>query len=213
LFTNSTKILPWDSKLTFHLSTAGSFSTFDSSKPKVIKLDLISSSLDFEDSIARAKTVEMNDALLGSVLQMFPAKARILTIFASSPRSVVHNPQRKEAQNIAKPPGQSGSNIKDEEGEKDSNVELKRRDLHSPSHSTRPSIQKPGEPDEKPTNTMNGLFHQYQFFTPSIFMGYVVFIVLAIIFYAALSGLTSLEISYRAFEKDAVGTGGNGKKQ
>ncbi|OIW30347.1 BIG1-domain-containing protein [Coniochaeta ligniaria NRRL 30616] len=47
-----------------------------------------------------------------------------------------------------------------------------------------------------------GLFEKYQFFTPGIFMGLIAAIVLLSILYVGLQGLSSLEVSYGAFDKE-----------
>uniref|UniRef100_A0A0L0NHJ4 Protein BIG1 n=1 Tax=Tolypocladium ophioglossoides (strain CBS 100239) TaxID=1163406 RepID=A0A0L0NHJ4_TOLOC len=46
------------------------------------------------------------------------------------------------------------------------------------------------------------LFEKYQFFTPGIFMGLIVAILLLSILYVGLKALSSLEVSYGAFEKE-----------
>ncbi|KAG6038188.1 hypothetical protein E4U41_004473 [Claviceps citrina] len=46
------------------------------------------------------------------------------------------------------------------------------------------------------------LFEKYQFFTPGIFMGIIVALVLFSILGAGIKGLASLEVSYGAFDKD-----------
>lgn len=46
------------------------------------------------------------------------------------------------------------------------------------------------------------LFEKYQFFTPGIFMGLVVGIVLLSILYVGLSAVSSLQVSYGAFDKE-----------
>ncbi|EFX05738.1 hypothetical protein CMQ_3807 [Grosmannia clavigera kw1407] len=46
------------------------------------------------------------------------------------------------------------------------------------------------------------LFDKYQFFTPGIFMGLSTFFVLLSILYVGLAALSSLEVSYGAFDKD-----------
>jgi len=50
--------------------------------------------------------------------------------------------------------------------------------------------------------TEGGLFHRYQFFTPGIFMGYTVGLVLALVLYVGLSAIGGLTVSYGAFEKE-----------
>jgi len=46
------------------------------------------------------------------------------------------------------------------------------------------------------------LFSRYQYFSPGIFMGLLVVLFIVFVIGLALSWLTSLEISYAAFEKD-----------
>lgn len=46
------------------------------------------------------------------------------------------------------------------------------------------------------------LFEKYQFFTPAIFMGLLALVVLLSILYTGISALSSLEVSYGAFDKE-----------
>lgn len=46
------------------------------------------------------------------------------------------------------------------------------------------------------------LFEKYQFFTPGIFMGILVSILLISILYVGVSGIASLQVSYSAFDKE-----------
>jgi len=46
------------------------------------------------------------------------------------------------------------------------------------------------------------LFEKYQYFTPAIFMGLVALVVLLSILYYGISALSSLEVSYGAFDKE-----------
>ncbi|KAK4157207.1 BIG/ATPase V1 complex, subunit S1 [Chaetomidium leptoderma] len=46
------------------------------------------------------------------------------------------------------------------------------------------------------------LFEKYQFFTPGIFMAFIVLAIVLSILYVGLSALSSLEVSYGAFDKD-----------
>ncbi|KAF7952704.1 hypothetical protein EAE96_005935 [Botrytis aclada] len=52
------------------------------------------------------------------------------------------------------------------------------------------------EPDRRP------LFEKYQYFTPGIFMGLVVGILLLSILYVGLNAVSSLQVSYGAFDKE-----------
>ncbi|RPA93991.1 BIG1-domain-containing protein [Choiromyces venosus 120613-1] len=64
--------------------------------------------------------------------------------------------------------------------------ELRRRDDHK--NTTGPAV--------------GSLFSRYQFFTPGIFMGYVVGFFLVTILYVGISSLSSLTVTYGAFEKE-----------
>lgn len=47
-----------------------------------------------------------------------------------------------------------------------------------------------------------GLFEKYQFFTPGIFMGLIALVVMLSILGVGLTALSSLEVSYGAFDKE-----------
>ena len=46
------------------------------------------------------------------------------------------------------------------------------------------------------------LFEKYQFFGPGLFMGLLITILLLPILYVGISGISSLEVSYAAFDKE-----------
>ena len=46
------------------------------------------------------------------------------------------------------------------------------------------------------------LFEKYQFFTPGIFMGFMALFVMLSVVYVGLSALSSLQVSYGAFDKE-----------
>jgi hypothetical protein len=52
------------------------------------------------------------------------------------------------------------------------------------------------------SNTSAPLFERYQFFGPGIFMGLLVSILLLSILYVAIRGVSSLQVSYAAFDKE-----------
>ncbi|CUS14549.1 unnamed protein product [Tuber aestivum] len=64
--------------------------------------------------------------------------------------------------------------------------ELRRRE--DPKNTTRPAV--------------GSLFSRYQFFTPGIFMGYLAGFFLLAILYVAISSVSSLTVTYGAFEKE-----------
>lgn len=68
-----------------------------------------------------------------------------------------------------------------------SNHELRRRDDHKENNTTLPE---------------GSLFKRYQFFTTGIFLGYLVLFFLLSILYVGFNALSSLEVTYGAFEKE-----------
>lgn len=58
--------------------------------------------------------------------------------------------------------------------------------------------------DEKTNTTLpeGSLFKRYQFFTPAIFAGYLALFFLLSVLYVAFTALSSLQVSYGAFEKE-----------
>lgn len=72
-----------------------------------------------------------------------------------------------------------------------------------------------GADGEKGNNTITDhrpLFEKYQFFTPGLFMGLLVTLLLLSILFVALRAISSLEVSYAAFEKE-MGPQKGGKAQ
>ncbi|OAA58969.1 hypothetical protein SPI_06171 [Niveomyces insectorum RCEF 264] len=55
---------------------------------------------------------------------------------------------------------------------------------------------------QAPARDTRPLFEKYQFFTPGIFMGLIVFFILLFILYGGLSAVASLQVSYGAFDKE-----------
>ena len=69
--------------------------------------------------------------------------------------------------------------------------------------------------DKQKNGTANDnrpLFEKYQFFTPGLFMGLLVTLLLLSILFVALRAISSLEVSYAAFEKE-MGPQKGGKAQ
>lgn len=63
---------------------------------------------------------------------------------------------------------------------------------------------------EKGNRTTGGLFENYQFFTPGIFMAYTALFFMIAVLYVAVSAISSVGVSYGAFEKD-LSTGKKGQ--
>ncbi|KAI2643328.1 ER protein BIG1 [Xylaria nigripes] len=123
-----------------------------------------------------AKTLKENDDEVGAVLAQYKASAgdSYTVIYAGGART--EKPKTHTAESTGK--GASHS-------------ELKRR-LHGGNE-----IKKRDENDRKLS-----LFDKYQYFTPGIFMGLIVLIILLSILYVGISAVASLQVSYGAFDKE-----------
>ncbi|KAI0446591.1 ER protein BIG1 [Xylaria telfairii] len=122
-----------------------------------------------------AKTLKKNDDELGVVLEQYKASAgnSYTVIYAGGPRT--EKPQTYTAEFT-----DSGAG----------HTELKRQ-LHDARISRRQEKR-----DTRP------LFEKYQYFTPGIFMGLIALIILMSILYVGISALSSLQVSYGAFDKE-----------
>ncbi|KAI8951402.1 ER protein BIG1 [Xylaria longipes] len=122
-----------------------------------------------------AKTLKKNDFDLGVVLHQYEASAgaSYTVVYVGGPRT--EKPQTYTAEFTDSGAGHS---------------ELKRQ-LHGSN-----KIRRQKKNDKRP------LFEKYQFFTPGIFMSLIVFIILMSILYAGISALSSLQVSYGAFDKE-----------
>lgn len=56
--------------------------------------------------------------------------------------------------------------------------------------------------DNSTVNSELPLFERYQYFTPAIFMGLFVGLLLFLILYVGITALSSLQVSYFAFSKE-----------
>lgn len=151
-------------------------------KPKVVRID-------FErlpvEKAAREKTLEQHDAFLHTVLEMLHPR-KLALIYASSPISSLSDEEKvavAKAQKAAK--------------QEEAKVAL---ELRSVKYRSDEDLQDPAK--ENGTVVVGGLFHRYQFFTPAIFMGYMALFLMLAILYVGLSAVSSIEVSYGAFEKD-----------
>ncbi|KAG7007092.1 18S rRNA (guanine-N(7))-methyltransferase RID2 [Physcia stellaris] len=156
-------------------ASTGSFAIDDQARPRVI-------SLDFPPLPAgRGKKSRLleHDAFLASVIDYLPG-SEYTVIYSTTPSATTHHPVTTEAETY----------------EMDTNfgvplhMELK-RDLSNHRRESS-NITLPNAP----------LFEKYQFFSPGIFMGLVVSLVLFSIIYVAISGISSLQVSYAAFDKE-----------
>jgi len=127
----------------------------------------------------------MMDRLIGSVMEGLPTK-RNLILVASTPVKRGHD----EVQGVTG--GKPKTNTKAQGQVKNVVIEELKKREDAPD----------GNPAEK-----GSLFERYQFFTPGLFMGYIVLVILLGIGYVGVSALAGLKVSYGAFEKDAVNQG------
>ncbi|ORY72013.1 BIG/ATPase V1 complex, subunit S1 [Pseudomassariella vexata] len=121
-------------------------------------------------------TVQENDDDLGIVLDQYDMEDSYTVIYTSGPRSeaLAGEPKIYEA------------------GFQDTvHMELKRH---------LQQVARNASPINSTTNLP--LFEKYQFFTPGIFMGLVAIVVLFSILGVGVKALSSLEVSYGAFDKD-----------
>ncbi|KAK8001785.1 ER protein big1 [Apiospora marii] len=118
------------------------------------------------------ETLKENDDDLAVVLAQYEAEGSFTVVYAGVPQAEEKESSSYEAEFVDA-----------------ARVELK-RDLGNGVH------RRANETDKR------SLFEKYQFFTPGIFMGLVAVIVLMAILGAGISALSSLEVSYAAFDKD-----------
>ncbi|KAI5795043.1 BIG/ATPase V1 complex, subunit S1 [Geopyxis carbonaria] len=157
----------------------GSFKRFDDMRPKVLRVEFARLP---EAREARGKMVAQNDAFLHSVMEMLPTKKWSL-FYVSAPSSST------EGLESSTPPSQQ-----QQQHSEDVVAELRRRTAYDDDAAPSASGNR--------THRVGGLFENYQFFTPGIFMGYIAFVFMAMILYVGLSAVSGLEVSYGAFEKE-----------
>ncbi|KAI0201313.1 ER protein BIG1 [Astrocystis sublimbata] len=142
-------------------------------------VDLIELSPVPSSAAESAKTLTKNDNELGLVLDQYKASAghSYTVIYAGGART--EKPQTYTAEFADS--SSAGHHHHDQE--------LK-RDVHS---------KRKGKKEERDNRP---LFEKYQFFTPGIFMALIMLIVLMSILYSGISALSSLQVSYGAFDKE-----------
>ncbi|KAK8004461.1 RTC4-like domain-containing protein [Apiospora arundinis] len=126
-------------------------------------------------SSASEEVLKENDDDLAVVLAQYEAAGSFTVVYAGVPQAAEEKEEHSssyEAQFVDA-----------------AQVELK-RDLSNGVY------RRANETDKRP------LFEKYQFFTPGIFMGLIAVVVLMSILGAGISALSSLEVSYAAFDKD-----------
>lgn len=153
---------------------------FDGVTPRVVRVELVDGS---------SKEWGMMDRLIGSVVEGLPTKRNMILVASTPVKRVSGEEVEGVAGGKAKTTPQQQQQVKNVVIE-----ELKKRDG-------------PGDaPDGNPIEE-GSLFERYQFFTPGLFMGYIVLVILLGIGYVGVSALAGLKVSYGAFEKDAMNQG------
>lgn len=130
-----------------------------------------------ETGAARRSAVELHDAFVNTVLEIL-APRRITLVYVSSPIDGLTAEEKKAAADKAQQAAARAA------------LELRSVGLEARA--------------EKGNETVvgGGLFHRYQFFTPAIFMGYMALFLMLGILYVGLSAVSSIQVSYGAFEKE-----------
>jgi hypothetical protein len=172
-------------------SIAATFKPFDGARPRVVRVDFEAPPT---SSVARAKALEHHDAFLHSVLDLLPTK-KFVVVLTSSPIS--------DTRHSSLPPAVAPEAAAAEHQQA---LELRSVDVDSEGH-----VLKADKGNE--TTVGEGLFHKYQFFTPAIMMGYVALAFLLAILYVGLSAISSVGVSYGAFEKEMGPAAQAAKKQ
>ncbi|RMZ80647.1 hypothetical protein DV738_g2630, partial [Chaetothyriales sp. CBS 135597] len=132
--------------------------------------------------LTREHDLSQNDGLFASLLDLIPSSASYTVVYTTSTDSMDKNEHRQG----------TASDITQQSS---LHLDLKRGTKRQP---TRRSSS------DKDDNTLvdGPLFHRYQFFTPGIFMGFLVGFILLLILYVGISALASLQVTYAAFDKE-----------
>lgn len=143
-------------------------------KPRILKIDFPFPST---SGASRVQGLEENDVFLSSVLDMLPSE-NFSIIYATTPSSL-------EIQSLVNEHIYHSENL----ATLREHTDLK-RDVS-------------GRQEGVNTTLPDGpLFEKYQFFTPAIFLGGVVTLFMLAILYVGISALSSLQVSYAAFDRE-----------
>ncbi|KAI9739521.1 MAG: hypothetical protein M1834_006237 [Cirrosporium novae-zelandiae] len=173
-------------------ASTGSFPILSDATPRVIRLDFPS----LPTTRGAMKAAE-HDAFLNSVLDLLPSEKYTVIYTTSHIQDSVEGSQIQENDQLYE--------MNNGMWEDEVHMDLK-RDFSASSGlahvSKKDEIQLPDGP----------LFARYQFFTPGIFMGLFVSFILLSILYIAITALSSLQVSYLAFDKE-MGPAAQKKKE
>ncbi|KAJ5096918.1 hypothetical protein N7456_007639 [Penicillium angulare] len=158
-------------------ASSGSYPTYFESGPRVIDIEFAMLPL----SNSRASQLSDNDGLLADIIDRIPSSSKYTILYVTSPREF------PESDSVVYEPF--------EEFNHDGvHMDLKR------DYSARA--------DSSPSDSLGrqtSLFDEYQYFTPGLFMGFLASFFFLMILYIGVSALSSLQVSYAAFEKDTSG--------
>ncbi|KIW84536.1 hypothetical protein Z517_03786 [Fonsecaea pedrosoi CBS 271.37] len=134
----------------------------------------------------RASDLSSNDAFLASVLDLLPTQNYTVLYTTSRSQDGMLTAQEADGKEAAE-------YDMDSQIQESMHLDL-RRDLgvHAGANTA----------GNNQTMIEGPLFDKYQFFTPGIFMGYLVGLLLLLILYVAVSGVASLQVTYAAFDKE-----------
>ncbi|KAL9117068.1 MAG: hypothetical protein Q9187_006396 [Circinaria calcarea] len=173
-------------------SLAGLFDIVDDMKPRIIKLDFPAlptgpsrSEVLYENGNSHpfphhSKTNLIPGPFLASILDVL-SSPNFTVIYTTTPLLTPHQALMAESKFYEM----------DQPSMLSAHMEMK-RDLSAFGNSTNRNSTLPPGP----------LFERYQFFTPGLFMGLVVGLLLFSILYVGISALSSLQVSYAAFDKE-----------
>ncbi|KAI9781937.1 MAG: hypothetical protein M1839_005530 [Geoglossum umbratile] len=159
-------------------ASTGFFTPVDDMKPRVVRIDFPALPTTKSERIAK---LSEDDAFLSSIIDLFPTQ-RYTVMYTTTPISA-------EEVHILYAAGQ----------------DKKQRILSSPAHvQRRESTTLDDDPSPSHSDTPGNLplFHKYQFFTPGIFMGLLVSLLLFSILSVGIAAVSSLQVPYGAFEKE-----------
>ncbi|KAM0794331.1 BIG/ATPase V1 complex, subunit S1 [Usnea florida] len=157
-------------------ASTGSFAISEDSKPRVINLDF--PPLPAGDG--RYQKLLENDAFLASFLDLISSN-KFTVVYTTTPPDAAYHPALTESESYEM----------DAQFQAPVHMELK-RDLSNTKRASGDDITLPKGP----------LFERYQFLSPGLFMGLLVFFILLSILYVGINGVASLQVSYAAFDKE-----------
>ncbi|KAL8968609.1 MAG: hypothetical protein Q9183_002380 [Haloplaca sp. 2 TL-2023] len=174
-------------------ASTGSFVVADDPHPRVINLEFPSLPTDPKN---RASKLKDNDAFLSSILSTLPT-SKYTVIYTTTPSSTPPNAATHH-DHLDQQIYEMDTSFSSQH-----HMEIK-RDVngHTVMGKREENVSLPDAP----------LFERYQYFSPGIFMGLLIMLPLFLILYVGISGVTSLQVTYAAFDKE-MGPAAHKKQQ